>query len=158
MRGEVKRKGFWHEPDATPTSKAIAMQSWVGAAYELLTERAGQPVTQTELAESVQARTLIHTSHPVANWLPDALGLVDKICERNQERPLSRLVSLRASTRATARATSGSSGPAGASRRTPASARPAAAPRKVAKSDRPVTLCPTCFMALPATGVCDTCG
>ncbi|MCG2797979.1 MAG: hypothetical protein L6367_05500 [Cellulomonas sp.] len=47
--------------------------------------------------------------------------------------------------------------------RRPAASRAAgtrtAAPRRaVAASDRPVTTCPTCFMALPATGVCDQCG
>jgi len=31
------------------------------------------------------------------------------------------------------------------------------APRRVAASDRPVAVCPRCFMALPATGICDTC-
>lgn len=31
-------------------------------------------------------------------------------------------------------------------------------PPRVAASDRPVTLCPTCYLALPATGVCDNCG
>ncbi len=158
MRGEVKRKGFWHEPDAAPTSKTIAMQAWVSAAHDLLTARAGQPMTQTELADLVQARTLIHTSHPVANWVPEALALVDKICERDGERPLSRLVSLRPPSRAATRSTRGSAERAGAPRRTATSPRPAPAPRKVAKSDRPVTLCPTCFMALPSTGVCDTCG
>jgi hypothetical protein len=30
-------------------------------------------------------------------------------------------------------------------------------PTRVAASDKPVTLCPRCFIALPATGVCDTC-
>lgn len=40
------------------------------------------------------------------------------------------------------------------------SAREPAAParRRVARSDQPVAVCPTCFMALPATGVCDSCG
>jgi len=38
-----------------------------------------------------------------------------------------------------------------------ASARPAGKPR-VAASDRPVTVCPTCYMAVPATGICDNCG
>lgn len=33
-----------------------------------------------------------------------------------------------------------------------------AAPKRVAKTDRPVTVCPTCYMAIPATGVCDNCG
>lgn len=31
-------------------------------------------------------------------------------------------------------------------------------PPRMAASDRPVALCPTCYLALPATGVCDTCG
>lgn len=30
--------------------------------------------------------------------------------------------------------------------------------RKPAAEERPTAVCPTCFMALPATGVCDTCG
>ena len=30
-------------------------------------------------------------------------------------------------------------------------------PKRVAASDRPVTVCPTCFMAIPATGLCDNC-
>ena len=38
-----------------------------------------------------------------------------------------------------------------------ASARPATKPR-VAASDRTFTICPTCYMALPSTGVCDNCG
>ena len=40
--------------------------------------------------------------------------------------------------------------------RTPA-ARPASKPR-VAASDRTFNVCPTCYMAIPATGVCDNCG
>lgn len=35
-------------------------------------------------------------------------------------------------------------------------ATPAAKPR-IAASDRPVNVCPRCFMAIPATGVCDNC-
>ncbi|HEX5916239.1 MAG TPA: hypothetical protein VFY76_00220 [Nocardioides sp.] len=30
-------------------------------------------------------------------------------------------------------------------------------PSRVAASDKPVNLCPRCFIALPATGICDTC-
>ena len=46
--------------------------------------------------------------------------------------------------------------------REPRAARPAreaapAAPKRVAKTDRPVSVCPRCFMAIPATGLCDTC-
>lgn len=37
-------------------------------------------------------------------------------------------------------------------------AKPATTPRRPAPEDRPLAICPTCFTALPATGVCDTCG
>lgn len=40
------------------------------------------------------------------------------------------------------------------STRTPAPA----APRKAALVERPDVVCPTCAMALPATGICDDCG
>lgn len=36
---------------------------------------------------------------------------------------------------------------------TPRATRPA----RVAATDKPVNLCPRCFIALPATGICDTC-
>lgn len=39
---------------------------------------------------------------------------------------------------------------------TPRAARPAPARRSA--EERPPVICPTCFTALPATGICDTCG
>lgn len=30
-------------------------------------------------------------------------------------------------------------------------------PSRVAATDKPVTLCPRCFIAVPATGICDNC-
>jgi hypothetical protein len=30
-------------------------------------------------------------------------------------------------------------------------------PTRVAATDKPVTLCPRCFIAVPATGICDNC-
>ncbi|MGP7960563.1 hypothetical protein ACTVCO_07085 [Sanguibacter sp. A247] len=39
-----------------------------------------------------------------------------------------------------------------------ATPRKAAAPRKPVIPERVAPICPTCFMTLPATGVCDTCG
>ena len=30
-------------------------------------------------------------------------------------------------------------------------------PTRVAATDRPVTLCPRCYIAVPASGICDTC-
>jgi hypothetical protein len=56
--------------------------------------------------------------------------------------------------------------PAAAPRRTPpartATPRRATTPRAPARrsptAERPLVICPTCFVALPATGVCGTCG
>jgi len=58
---------------------------------------------------------------------------------------------------ATARAPRAPGAPAAP--RAPRATKPVAppAPKRVAASDRPVTVCPTCFMAIPATGICDNC-
>ena len=58
--------------------------------------------------------------------------------------------------RAPRRTTSTPRTPSSSGPRTPA-ARPASKPR-VAASDRQFNVCPTCYMAIPATGVCDNCG
>ncbi len=42
--------------------------------------------------------------------------------------------------------------------RAPRASAAAPAKRAPAREDRPLAICPTCFTALPATGVCDTCG
>lgn len=51
--------------------------------------------------------------------------------------------------------------PATAARRTPTRRRataPRAPARRSPSAERPLAICPTCYMALPATGVCETCG
>lgn len=47
--------------------------------------------------------------------------------------------------------------PAARSGATPRPRRTSGAPTRVAKTDVVPRTCPTCFMALPATGICDTC-
>lgn len=46
---------------------------------------------------------------------------------------------------------------AGTSARTARTPRTAPA-RRASEPERPAAICPSCFMAMPATGVCDTCG
>lgn len=51
---------------------------------------------------------------------------------------------------------------AAAAPRTPRATKPppepkVVAPKKIADSDRVFNVCPTCFMAIPATGLCDNC-
>ena len=67
---------------------------------------------------------------------------------RDDSPPSERVPGTRASTPRT-RSTSSRS----ASSRSTGTPRPA----RVAASDKPVNLCPRCFIALPATGICDTC-
>ncbi|MCV2392873.1 hypothetical protein OEB99_00995 [Actinotalea sp. M2MS4P-6] len=42
--------------------------------------------------------------------------------------------------------------------RTASPAAPRSARARTATADQPPRICPTCFTALPATGICDTCG
>ncbi len=46
---------------------------------------------------------------------------------------------------------------ASSSRPSPRASRPSTPRPRVAASDKPDTLCPRCFIAVPATGICDTC-
>jgi hypothetical protein len=67
--------------------------------------------------------------------------------------PAPTVAARRASTRSSAtRATATRATATGTTTKQPATT------RRVAKSDRPTAVCPTCFLALPATGICDDCG
>jgi hypothetical protein len=44
-----------------------------------------------------------------------------------------------------------------ATRKAPAAKKPARKATRPKPAERPVKLCPTCYMALPATGICDFC-
>ncbi len=186
---QQERKGFWHEPDGTPTSETLALEAWVHEAYDVLAETAtGYHATlgAERFAELLQERTSIRTTRPHARWLHKVLQPIETVCERTGDPPLTSLViegtdDLDAARRrlacyrwaGSAPADGGVPAPLTPARRTRAStprqprspAAPraprepkAAAPKRVAASDRPVTVCPTCFMAVPATGICDNCG
>ena len=147
MRGEVRRKGFWHEPDALPTSKAIALQTWAPVAIEVLLERDGRKITATDLATEVQSRSGVSTSHPATSWMADLLVVVDHLRTLDGEPSLGGMVG---TPPPPPRASRASGGGRTASPRV-------STPRAPAKSDRPIAMCPRCFMALPATGICDNC-
>jgi hypothetical protein len=176
-----ERKGFWYEPDGTPTSESIALENWARTAREILTRTAGTyhaVVREEELAEELQASTGIHTTRHLDRWLAKVLGPIAVLCERTGEPPLTSLVVGTSDDLDAARQRlecyrwagsapadggvpaqlPGTAPPRAARTRSSTSrARTAAPKRRVAKSDQPVAVCPTCFMALPATGVCDNC-
>lgn len=176
-----ERKGFWHEPDGTPTSETIALETWARAAREILVRTAGTyhaVIREPELAAELQSTTSIHTTRSHDRWLPKVLAPLAVLCESRGDPPLTSLVVGTSDDLAAARqrllcyqwagsAPADGGVPAqlpGSAPRRPARARasasrePAPAPkRRVAKTDQPVAVCPNCFMALPATGVCDNC-
>ncbi len=188
MEYSQERKGFWREPDGTPTSEAHALSAWVPEAHELLVETALRYHAHLDVAEfgrRLQERSSIHTTRPPEKWIAKVLAPVAAMCEQTGQPPLTSLVveDVRdddihaARVRLQCYQWAGSAPADGglpaplAPTRTRAAARPSrvpGAPRtergerppprpRVAASDRPVAVCPTCFMALPATGRCDNC-
>jgi hypothetical protein len=174
-----ERKGFWHEPDGTPTSESVALEAWARAAHEILLRTADTyhgVVREPELAEELQTMTSIRTTRPFGRWLDKVLGPVGKYCEISGQPPLTSLVVGQDDDLSSARVRLecyrwAGSAPAGGGEPAPLSItvnRPARAaratreakppaPKRVAKTDQPVAVCPSCFMALPATGICDNC-
>jgi len=173
-----ERKGFWYEPEGTPTSESIALENWARLTRDILVRTAGTyhaVVREPELAEELQATSGIRTTRHHDSWLPKLLAPIALLCERTGEPPLTSLVVGTSDDLDTARQRlecyrwAGSAPadggvpaqlPGSASRRAARPRSTAAAParkRRVAKTDAPVAVCPSCFMALPATGVCDSC-
>jgi len=193
MPSSTQLRGFWHEPEGTPTSKAIALKEWVLAAHDILTDVAGTyqaVIRHAELAEQVQERSSIRTSQDQRNWIGGVLGPVVHLCHRSGEPPLTALVvrkhdgqvgegydevlsvaGLRHLTDPVAREKHAAqsrlecyrwagSAPVDGGEAVLAVAATRAKvvrERRPAKVDVPVLTCPRCFMALPSTGVCDTC-
>lgn len=188
MEYTQERKGFWREPEGTPTSEANALSAWVPEAHELLAETAMSYHAHLDVAEfgrRLQERSHVHTTRPPERWLEKVLAPVAALCEHAGEPPLTSLVVAdpkrdditAARLRLECYRWAGSAPEDGglpsplAPTRTRAASRPSrvpGAPRtertpppprtpRVAASDKPVAVCPTCFMALPATGRCDNC-
>lgn len=178
-----ERKGFWYEADDIPTSESVALEVWVRMAHEVLSRTAETyhaVIRESEFAEELQATSGIRTTRPYGRWLDKVLGPLARYCDATGEPPLDSLVvsahdDLPAARRrlecyqwaGAAPADGGEPSPltitvnrparAARAPREPREAKPPA-PKRVAKTDKPVAVCPTCFMAVPATGICDNCG
>lgn len=144
----------WDRPElVTVTVKGTAPQRWrhrqlpatlrpdaqtflegASSPFDIVTRPKHQP---TDAAREVLARFGI-TDAPPPGWVPPVV-----------EAPVAEVPPVRRSTVPTAK-------PAG-ERGTTTRSR-AAAPAKPVKPEPVVAVCPTCFMALPATGICDNCG
>jgi hypothetical protein len=122
-------------------SKAV-----LGVAYLHATGRAA---TRDELADSLGggARVLEQLGFDIA---------VDEEEVEREER-VSRARAARAPASSGARAGAGTTAAAGTARKAPARKAAEKKPARIKPAEREVTLCPTCYTALPVTGVCDFC-
>jgi hypothetical protein len=131
--GRAKASTLWHGGQEYD-SKAILGYAYLGAT--------GRAATRDDFeGENANARLLKSLGFDV---------VVDEEALEQEER-LSQTRAAEGTTRSTPATRTAKKAPA---------ARKAAAkkPARVKPAEREVKVCPTCYMALPATGVCDTCG
>lgn len=180
--------GYWREADGTTVPQSDAETAWAQAAMPVLQELAtvyGALIDYRGFAAEVQQRSGIATRVPVSSWIGGVLRLIMKQAAAAGEPPLSSLVvpkidaSVGATTDSRPRlmcySRYGATMPdearlvlnpppkttrvPGAARSSGATSAARATPRRSsAPEERPPAMCPRCFIALPATGVCDTCG
>lgn len=140
-----------HRDDYPPlTALVVDGRGWVGEKYDDLLRAAEQlPITDPTARERHAARARLEC-YQWAGSAPEDGGHPE-IVEMKAPRATRATRAPRAP-----RAPSAPGAPGAATTRSPREPQPAV-PRKVAASDRPVNVCPRCFMAIPATGICDNC-
>jgi len=124
------------------TALVVDQRGWVGERYEDLLRAVDElPIVDASARERHAARARL-ACYQWAGSAPEGGGYPAEV-------PTGRARSSRSSS---PRATGAPRAP-----RAPRAPKQPAAPKRVAASDRPVTVCPRCFMAVPATGLCDNC-
>lgn len=176
--------GIWQSTDHRLVTEAEAGREWTLRAYEVLAEvagRYGRSIEYADLAGEVQRRTGIVTDMPQALWLDDVLTEVGRRCQEAGHPSLVALVdngpaglTPHSAARLACYQAYGAKMPASGVRssaggrssgrtshggRSPSSGAPRreSAPKRTRAPQRERQLCPTCFLELPATGVCDSC-
>ncbi|RYU09698.1 hypothetical protein [Nocardioides iriomotensis] len=121
----------------------------LGVAY---VQASGRGVDAADLDEPAAAQVLKTLGFDV---------VVDEDAMANLPRPTRRASSSTGSSGSggSGRASGSASSGAAKTPRAPRATRTAApaAPKRAKPADAPAKICPTCFMALPATGICDNC-
>ncbi|WP_432559374.1 hypothetical protein [Granulicoccus sp. GXG6511] len=163
-------------------SVADADREWTLRATEILTEvagRYGRTIEYADLGAEVQRRSGILTDMPFAVWLDDVLREVGSRCREAGKPALSLLVDdpdskvdptarqsvyesygakvPRAKTSSSRSPRTRSLGSSNSGSNTGASRGGTSPKRTVKPAERRRPLCPTCFVELPSTGVCDNC-
>jgi len=133
----MSSQGAYRLGDGAPVTPESAHAIWTAVAREVLADISSTAwVAHSDLARQVQQRSGVYTRMPVSEWLPAVLADLGD-------------AELTARVRADA--------PPPTARPRATASRPRAEPRPRKRQERPATICPTCFMQLPASGRCDTC-
>lgn len=160
---------IWQATDHRPVTAAEAHREWALRAHEVLAEvagRYGRSIGYSDLGGEVQRRAGILTDMDPDTWLDDVLADVGNRCSESGKPSLTALVDVpyaRSRQNSDARLACyqayGAKVPNERAPRTPGTraTRKPAAKRPVKLEDRVRPICPTCFVELPGTGVCDTC-
>lgn len=127
----------WRHRTLPATLRPDAQTFLEGASspFDIVTRPKHQP---TDAARELLARYGIDDAPP-PGWVPPVV-----------EVPVAEVPTVKRTTVPTAKAST--------VRKAAAPRARAAAPAKPVKAEPVVAVCPTCFMAIPATGVCDNCG
>ena len=131
--------GAYRLDNGAPVTDEAALAIWRAVTREVLEEiPSPRTVTREELARQVQQRSGVYTRTPASQWLPAVLVDLDDsgLTARIRSDPP----------------------PAAVRTRTTTPRRPRAEPAPRKREAPPPAICPTCFMQLPASGRCDTCG
>jgi hypothetical protein len=136
-----------HHRDGYPPLTALVVDGhgWVGERYDdVLRATEELPIAQAAARERHAAQARL-SCYQWAGSAPEDGGVPAEVLTTTRSR------APRSTTAAGARAAKAPRAP-----RAPREPKPTT-PKRVAATDRPVTVCPTCFMAVPATGICDNC-
>ncbi|MEO9326279.1 hypothetical protein ABFT23_22510 [Nocardioides sp. C4-1] len=136
-----------HHRDGYPPLTALVVDGhgWVGERYDdVLRAIEELPITEAAARERHAAKARL-ACYQWAGSAPDDGGVPAEVLTSTRSRA--------------PRSTTAAGTRAAATPRTPRAPREpkVVAPKRVAPTDRPVNVCPTCFMAIPATGICDNC-
>lgn len=166
-------QGIWQSIDHSPVTAAEADREWTLRATEILTEvatRYGRSIEYADLGSEIQRRSGILTDMALDTWLDDVLREVARRCTESGKPALSLLVDgadsrVDPAARASIYEAYGAKLPKGRSPRPARTTRSRSSSADVGertkRAAKPVErrrpVCPTCFVELPSTGVCDNC-
>ena len=134
----MSSQGAYRLGDGAPVTIDSAQAIWTAVAREVLEEASTASVVQSELVRQVQQRSGVYTKTPASEWLPAVLVALGDAELTSRLRP--------------------DAPPAAKRAKATAPRKPRAAPATRKREEPPPAICPTCFMQLPASGRCDTCG